>query len=203
MILVKGKHRFKHGDIMNGIGDLMIDERADIFYSDPPWGKGKLKYWYTINKKETGEEVKVANFSSFLSQVFCIIRQFSKNVILMEYGVRWKDEIIKRGREYGLIHNGVADLQYKSGSRLLPLHLHIFSQEGEIELPPNYLENLKGSTGLNTVRKAIYPFAKENKVILDPCCGRGYTAQVAKETGMEFRGNEFNKKRLDIAINRV
>jgi predicted methyltransferase len=38
--------------------------------------------------------------------------------------------------------------------------------------------------------------------ILDPCCGMGYTAQIAIDNGMYFYGNELNAKRLQKTINR-
>jgi len=201
-ILTIGKHKVVNGDVMQGIDDLMADEKAQIIYSDPPWGEGNLKYWQTINHRMTGAEVKEVNYNAFINQIFFIAQKYGTGIILIEYGIKWRNDIINIGRKYGLIHLGIANLIYQSGSKFLPLDLHVFSKQ-ELILPDNYLENLKNSYGMETLRKAVTPFAIKDKIILDPCCGMGYTAQIAIETGMSFRGNELNQKRLDKTISRL
>ena len=99
-------------------------------------------------------------------------------------------------------HNGIIDIKYRGGSKFLPLHLHILSKD-KLTLPVGYIDLVKGTTGMGTLRAAVTPFAKEGFKILDPCCGKGYTAQIALETGMVFRGNEINEKRLAETIKRL
>ena len=202
MIQEIGLHKVKHGNVMSGIDDLMNGEKADIIYSDPPWGAGNLKYWQTLNLKDNGTPRNDVELDAFLAQIFSICQKYAKDVVLIEYGVRWEQEIKDMGAKYGLVHNGIAELLYRSGSKLLPLHLHIFSKS-KLVLPVSYIENLKGSYGLDTLRKAIAPFAQQGKIVLDPCCGMGYTAQIAIDNGMVFRGNELNKKRLSKTIKRL
>lgn len=202
MITVIGSHKVKHGDLMQGIEDLMQNDLAELVYSDPPWGAGNLNYWQTINKRMTGAEPKETNLDLFLNKVFETASKYSKNIVLIEYGIKWREMIKERGAKYGLIHKGIADLKYYSGSRLLPLDLHVFAKT-DINLPKGYLENLKDTYGLTTLRNAIEPFKVPGGIILDPCCGMGYTAQIALETGMSFRGNELNAKRLSKTINRL
>lgn len=199
MITQVGEHRVKCGDLMDGIGDLMINDKAYIFYSDPPWGQGNLNYWQTINTKMTGADKKTIDLDNFINKVFETANEYTKKIIFIEYGVKYKEYIIKNGEKYGLKHNGVADLLYRSGSGKLPLHLHIFSK-GDIEIPNGYFENLKGSIGMQTLRMAVTPFAVDGEIILDVACGMGYTAQIALETGMIFRGNEINASRLSKTI---
>tara|TARA_R110000737_G_scaffold166014_1_gene193262 strand:+ start:891 stop:1076 length:186 start_codon:yes stop_codon:yes gene_type:complete len=54
MIYKIGEHTVRHGDIHNEIeiNELTQNIKANIFYSDPPWGSGNLKYWDTMNKKQ-------------------------------------------------------------------------------------------------------------------------------------------------------
>ena len=33
-------HKVQNADIMQGIDNLMLNEKADFIYSDPPWGQG-------------------------------------------------------------------------------------------------------------------------------------------------------------------
>ena len=45
MIYKIGEHTVRHGDIHNEIeiNELTQNIKANIFYSDPPWGSGNLK----------------------------------------------------------------------------------------------------------------------------------------------------------------
>ena len=199
MIHIIGKHRVKHGDVTQGISDLMQSETANIFYSDPPWGAGNLKYWQTMNHKMTGQSPKEVDYDRFLNSIFKSARDYTSGPILIEYGIRWRNDIKQYGERYGLQHHGIANLLYRSGSKLLPLDLHLFSN-GQINIPPDYFKKLENTVGYETVRRAVLPFAVEGATILDPCCGMGYTALVAIEGRMRFRGNELNSARLDKTI---
>ena len=44
MFTKTGNHVVKHGDICDGIEDLMGVDQADFIYTDPPWGQGTLSY---------------------------------------------------------------------------------------------------------------------------------------------------------------
>ena len=69
MITEIGPHRLRHGNLHDGIGDLMLGERADIVYADPPWGPGNLKFWQTMNHKMTGAEPLPTDIDAFLDCV--------------------------------------------------------------------------------------------------------------------------------------
>ena len=65
MITNVKNHKVKNGNIMSGIEDLMLDNKADFIYSDPPWGQGNLRYWQTMNFKMNDvprEDVEYSNF---------------------------------------------------------------------------------------------------------------------------------------------
>lgn len=199
MITQIGNHRVKHGDLMNGIDDLMEGRKAFIFYSDPPWGQGNLNYWQTINNRMTGAERTQINLGSFLEKVFELATKHTSDWVFIEYGIKWKDLIISMGEKYGLVHLGVAEPKYRSGSKLLPLNLHIFNKN-KVRLEDGYLEAISGTHGFETLRKAVLPISKAGELILDPSCGMGFTAKVGVEAGMVFRGNELNEKRLQKTI---
>ena len=193
------KHKVKHGDIMDGIDDLMDGQQADIVYTDPPWGQGNLRYWQTINNRMTGAEKKDVDYNAFINQIFKVSKKYAQNLLLVEYGIRWKDDIINLGEKHGFIHNAIINEQYKSGSKLLPLHLHVFSKHS-MDVSQEYIDSVTDSYGYDCVKKVITPFAKEGNILLDPCCGMGYSAQVSIDTGMTFYGNELNSKRLEKTI---
>lgn len=197
-----GNHRVQHASVMDGIELLMGDEKADIIYSDPPWGEGNLAYWQTINVRHNlGATKQEVSHSLFMKRLFDIYKQYASDVVFVEYGQRWRDEIIMYGEHVGLYHCGHAEPKYRSGSKWLPLDLHKFSVMPSSKMTDWTKLNIAHTTGLATLLNAIEPCKKPGGIILDPCCGMGYTARAAVHFGMRFRGNELNAKRLQKTIN--
>lgn len=201
-----GRHRVRHGDVNDGLADLMRGDRAQIMYSDPPWGEGNIKYWSTLNKKMNGVYNIPASLDTFLNSVFGAAAQFVDGFMVVEYGVRWRDMIQERGRAAGFVPHGIVDIIYDS--RDLPLDAHLFARPG-LEFPPGYGDTFRLTKGYRCTRNAVQPLAELVKrtnpdpIILDPCCGMGYTAQTAVDFGLSFRGNEINEARLAKTIRRI
>ncbi len=168
MITEIKKHRVRHGDLMDNLDGLMKGELAEIFYSDPPWGAGNLRYWQTMNTKMNAVPQKEIDFQAFLNRVFDIAVQHSKNMVFIEYGIRWERIVVDMGEAKGLKHLGTATTLYKSGSRKLPLHLHIFTKNPTVLIPPLYIDNLTNTEDMQTLRNAVRPFAKAGEILLDP-----------------------------------
>lgn len=196
MITQVGKHRVKCGDLMNGIDDLMQDEMADFIYSDPPWGQGNLGYWQTINKRHTGQEPSRIDYKKFLTTFFDILRRYAKDRVVIEYGIRWREDITRTAKAYGFETSGWATTYYKSGSRKLPCDIHFFHRASPMILSNGLLEYLRDNSGVRVPVRVLAEFAPNGGIALDPMCGMGYTAQAAVKSGMSFRGLELNSKRL-------
>jgi hypothetical protein len=208
-----GIHRVRCGDVMDSHGvDVLVGAgRARLFYSDPPWGEGNLRYWQTMNAKmNAGAEAKpVPPLAEFLAQIFRLAQKHVDGPVLVEYGVRWEAHVVEVARHFGFRHYGRATTVYGHPAR--PLHLHLFQAErlGELEIPGGadaYFAALEGTTAYPTVRTAVGPFARTlapGSVILDPCCGLGYTAKAAVEFALAFRGNELNAARLAKTVGRL
>jgi len=207
MIYNVGPHKLQHGDILNGIDDLMAGEKADVIYTDPPWGVGNLKYWQTINKKMNGTEPKEVDYNGFLEAIFSTIQKYAKNKVVIDYGVKWKDDIINYGRAKGLTHHGVATAYY-DGKKMRPSHIHFFTvnPNDKIIITPKLVSDLEASNGndLNGIQ-SIFDFINPTpgELCLDPCSGVGLTAQAAKDHGMRFNGNELNFARLKKSQDRL
>lgn len=206
MITQIGKHRVQHGDVTKGIDRLMAGDKADIIYSDPPWGGGNIKYWATMNRKMTGQWVEPSPLEEFLEAIFGIIQKYAAGYVAIEYGVRWRGDIQERAAAIGLQPLEVIGVVYDSKN--LPLDLHLFSVDGS-PLPPGYADSVAGTKGYECVRRAFGPLAdvalarNPEAIALDPCCGMGYTAQASKDFGLAFRGNELNAARLQKTIDRL
>lgn len=204
MITDIGRHRVQCSDVMNGIDNLMQGEVADFIYSDPPWGQGNLKYWQTINKRHTGREPNQIVYDEWLPLYFGILNRYAKDVAVIEYGVSWRDDIIHMTREAGFCHHGTIVSYYRGGKGILPLDIHVLSKSGSVTIPEGLEASISDKVGYKVVQAMFDAFCpKTARLILDPMCGMGYTAQAAIDRGLSFRGNELNEKRLGKTIERL
>jgi DNA modification methylase len=196
MIEEIGRHRVRHGNLMEGIKGLIPGGKVDFIYSDPPWGDANLKYWQTMNAKMNGAERQDTGLTQFLEQLFNVIQSVSKptTVVFIEYGQQWVDRIEQQADRIGLQIQAISTPVYGSPPR--PLKLLTMAYE-PLNLPADYQTSIDESTGFNTLSAATAPFSLAGKAILDPCCGLGYTARLAVQTGATFYGNELNRARLE------
>lgn len=201
-----GPHRVQHGDLMgaSGMDDLMGSDKCSLFYSDPPWGDGAIRMFATMNEKMTGERNGAAGLQDFMDRFFDTAAKFATQYVVIEYGERWADLVQNGASAVGFRCVGMAKSQYKGGKGMLPMDVHVFTV-GEQIIPPGYLEGIEGTHGYGTLQAAVPPLLPylDNKVVLDPCCGLGYTAQACVDNGLEFRGNEVNLARLDRTVARI
>lgn len=203
MITRVGNHRVRHGNVMDGIDDLMMGEVANFIYSDPPWGQGNLNYWQTINKRHTGAAPVEISYKEFLPHFFALCAKHSDGTLVIEYGERWRDDLLMTASAAGYKSGGVTTTYYKSGSKMRPCDVHILSRSGDVSLTDSFVASAKELNGLPLVKAAFDEYAPSSGVVLDPMCGMGYTAQAAIDNGLSFRGNELNAKRLGKTINRL
>lgn len=202
MIRQIGKHKIRHGDVMEDLGLLMGENKVDIFYSDPPWGSGNLRYWQTMNTKMNGVDKKEINYWAFINRIIEVAVKYTTedSIIFIEYGKRFTKDVIEMAEQKGLILIEVIEMVYSSEN--LPLDLIILSKK-PITVSKEYIDSVYHTKGLDSLRNAIKPFVFKGAKIMDPCCGMGYTAQFAIDNGLTFFGNEINLKRLQKTIARL
>lgn len=207
MIYHIGTHRVRHGNVADDLSVLMGDDSVNILYSDPPWGDGNLRYWDTINVKMNAtatRQDRVLTTDELLARVLALAaeRLTDDGACLVEYGVRWSENVKAACATFGLVHNGIINIRYRGGGKLLPLHLHVMSRKA-MTLAPGWVASVTDTYGYDTPRLACAPFVVPGGVVFDPCCGLGYSAQVAVDNGMRFIGNELNMERLRKTIRRL
>lgn len=198
-----GRHRVRHGDVYDDLDELMQGDNADLFYSDPPWGEGNLKYWQTMNNKMNGEPVKQVDLGRFLERVIDVSVSHTSDdaVIFFEYGCRWHDQFCSVAEQHGLKHICSTEMVYGSGNH--PVMSIVFDKHGTHGIPDGYQEKVYHTKGYSSLLAAIEPFLGNSASIMDPCCGLGYTAKFAVDHGLRFYGNELNMKRLERTISRL
>lgn len=202
MIKNIGKHRIRHGDIHDesGVSKLVGKSVADIFYSDPPWGSGNLRYWDTMNKKQNGITDTTGNFDVdvFLHTVLQNAAELTDGWVVIEYGKQWIDKVIKIAEEEGLTYCTKVEALYANN---LPLEIIFFRTDGYEELDVSSIHHLKGYGCVKAIFKLLKPAS--GGVGMDLCCGMGYTAQACIDNGLAFIGNELNLSRLKKTIARL
>ena len=202
MITVVGKHKVRHGDIHDTaeVAYLVAGALADIYYSDPPWGSGNMKYWDTMNKKMNNITTSTGNFDvdKFLQLVLTNAAHHTSGWVVIEYGKRWIQNFKDYGEAAGLTFCDQIETVYANN---LPMEILFFHTEGFVELDPSPIYHLKGYRCVKEVFKLLKPAS--GGIGMDLCCGMGYTAQACIDNDMTFIGNELNKVRLDKTIARL
>jgi len=193
-----GKHKVTCGSLISPEVDAMLaGERVDILYSDPPWGDGNLAYWQTMNRKMTGAETPQVKHDELYDRIMGLVRTYVDGYVFIETGLRWKDYVIQRFLNAGLVRLASFPLTYKSGSKLME---NVLVSASCSLLLPHFSFNPCPYRGAELVRRVVGSVARPGGIVLDPCCGMGYTARAAVAAGMRFRGNELNQARLDKTI---
>ena len=194
MITEIGKHKVCLASVEAPIVDKLFADgrKAAIFYSDPPWGDGNLKYWVTMRKKMTGVESAPLSYDALLARIMGLIHHHVSGHVFIETGCRWGDKVANVFMSAGLHNVRQHPSVYRSGSRILP---EVIVSAGTA---PNLREAVVAPDimGVDLVKSVISQVATPGGIAFDPCCGMGYTARGAVYAGMEFRGNEFNAVRL-------
>lgn len=186
-----GSHRLLCGDLTAGaVADLMDDERADVAYSDPPWGPGNLQYWATMHDRGS---VPRAAWPGFLAAFCAAVVQCTKPEapIFVEMGLRWVDELDAAMRVEGLGQRRRWAITYGPKVRPLPNTVSLYGpRDVEVVLPdPPH--------GEPVTRAILAAVVRPGMVVLDPCTGLGMTARITHRLGGVFRGTELSPVRLE------
>lgn len=195
------KHILRNGDMMSFDLSELTERKANFIYSDPPWGEGNLKYWQTMNKKMNGVEPKEVNYEAFIKKFFEICHKSltDDGVVFMEYGPRWREDVEACARAHGFALRKLYTPQYRAGKGMLPLDLFVFTRSANANSYVWPEESVVNKThGYATLDKVFSTMKTDSSMLLlDPCCGMGYSAKLALSRGMTFVGNELNYKRLE------
>jgi len=184
MIEIKN-HRLDSGTVSAGLDVLMDGLKADVSYTDPPWGPALESYFYNQIKEPT-----FPKSSTLLLDLMQTLKAQTKQgqPIFIEYGRKWNSQVLGTAREAGLHHIVTFQATYAGG-----LHdVHLFNAEPKFD-PKTIHPTTKGK---DVARLVIKAHAIPAGILLDPCCGKGFFARVAIENQMRFFGNEPNVDRL-------
>jgi hypothetical protein len=187
-----GSHRLLLGDITTGaVIRLMGTERADVVYSDPPWGPGNQQYWHTYRDRGS---VPLTDWPDFLS-AFCQSVQAVRHPdapVFVEMGLRWTHQLDAAMERVHLPLQREWQITYGPKSKPLPLRLALF---GPKDIPVDLGLNTWGEPVTREILRAV---VAPGAIVLDPCTGLGMTSRWTHKFGGRFRGTEMTERRLAV-----
>jgi hypothetical protein len=185
-------HRVVVGDVMLGaVAQCMAGDLADVVYSDPPWGEGNLRYWRT----HAGDATR-PSWDAFVAAWTRAVADATKPgaPVFVEMGLQWADEFAAALERVGIVVSRRWTGQSRSGARLLPNALLYAGAPLRADFDPSSLN------ARELPRACVAEVGDFRRVVLDPCCGKGFTARAAVAAGMIFRGVELNPKRAEVTV---
>lgn len=196
-----GPHRVAVGDVTQGaVAVVMAGEKADVIYSDPPWGEGNLRYWRT-HANDPAQPTWEPFVEAWTRAAAEALRPGGG--IFVEMGLRWEGGFAEALAGVGLPVRYRWETQYRGGSKLLPVALLYSGPELRGDFNPAPLRGpALPRACVEAAARVLGLFDRPvpRGLVLDPCCGKGYTARAAVAAGMRFRGNELNPKRAAVTV---
>lgn len=172
---------------MGAVASVMGVDRATVVYSDPPWGEGNLRYWRTA----AGDSLR-PRWEDFRGQWCASVAAAIEPgaPVFVEMGERWADDFVAALAAVGIVVTRRWTVQYGH-----PPRPNVLLYAGPV-LPAGFDPSALNGPALP--RACVAAVARPGTIVLDPCCGKGYTARAAVLAGMHFRGVELNAERLAV-----
>ena len=208
-VIAVGPHRFAVGTVADGAVQAVLGgARADIMYSDPPWGPGLLKTFQTEAGKKMAAFIQ-QNWTDFLRSFCMVSTMHVDGPVFVEMGLKWVDELAAAMQAAGIDEQARYTAFYGSPKRPSALWLG-WKPQPEVRRARwasiAAKLDLEGQAGAKLVRHALAPWIDEqprHKIVLDPCTGLGLTARTAASLGYYFAGVEPDRTRLNRAVDSV
>jgi len=184
-----GHHKVTCASIVSpSVDEMLQGEKVDILYCDPPWNN--MAYWKTLAQRMTGQDLPQITHDELYDRIVELIRRYVRGHVFIETGCAQERYVTARLGE--ACADVVAYHAVYSGGPHVLLVGNTSGQSQSLPFDPYDEPELE--------TRAISSVAIPGGIVLDPCCGLGYTAIAAIANGMRFRGNEFNRKRLEKTI---
>jgi hypothetical protein len=192
-----GEHRFACADITLEAGRTLLravigGRTVDLLYVDPPWDQGALAAFRTRSGVDGSR-----NFAEFFHAFSLLLKASRANVVCIEMG----------GANLALVQQLLRQTLGHRHVVTLPVH---YSQGRPsflvigYSLPAIVLPDVSGKVeGMSLVSKCIAALTQPGALVVDVCCGMGYTPVAAARLGRVFAGGELAPRRLAVALEKV
>ena len=196
------KHRITNKSIEKiDTNRLLGGETAMIFYSDPHWSDGNLKYWNTMRNKMCGTtDEKVVTLEDMTKAIKNLINNHVDGYVILETGIKALD--FQQDLLQSIVKNiKVYDVFYKSGSKWKPNKILVGVTDKKYKFDID-LSGIK-CDGFKLPDVIFEHIAKKDDLVIDPFMGLGNTGMACVKHDLKFAGNEFNEVRYNRAINNL
>jgi hypothetical protein len=166
--------------------------KADVMYTDPPWGDPHMKLFATMRRKMTGQDEPAEQFVDLVASLMHLVKTRVRNAVFIEMGERWADLIEENLAPVVTSRVVRQTYYYSTDGTPRPFVLLAASR---FELTPPVLPH-SSLTGIHIVREAVRPYWHPGAIGFDPCVGQGMMAKAFLEHRYTFYGNEPNEARL-------
>jgi|GEM_PF-5457200 len=202
-VLAIGPHRVTNASLDHPVVDVMMEGFGDVLvlYVDPPWGDRMMKFFASLNAKQTGETVVPIPFDALLGRVFNLARRYVNGFVCMETGAAGVDGVVREFTGAGLYGIEVFQCIYDA-NRECDVVIGATSASYADDKIKSVVSPVEGKPlkGVAVPKYILGRLGGNECGVLDPCCGMGYTAKAAVHNRMRFAGNELNAKRLQKTI---
>lgn len=194
-----GPHRVAVGDVERGaVAEVMAGERADVIYSDPPWGPGLLQIFATMRERGS---VPVSPWLVFVETWARAAADALRpgGALFVEMGFAWEAGLRVALDRVGLPVRYRWETTYRTGAK--PLRAALFYSGPELRGDFNPAPLRGPALPRACVAEGVRVLGIERGgIVLDPCCGKGLTARAAVAAKMRFRGVELVPSRAEVTI---
>lgn len=164
----------------------MDGEKADIIYTDPPWGEAFLKYFH----KHAGLEM-TDTWPEFVQRLGAVYQANLRpgGHLVIEMGLRWVDEFAEVLSDFGFPETARWNVTY--GPKKKPITMGVWYSGPGFEIDRSLLHG----TAVTATNLRLLAQEEPGGTVLDPCCGKGMVAKYALREGFRFVGTELFSER--------
>jgi hypothetical protein len=200
MVQAIGRHRVNVDSIADAPHNRLLDgKQARVLYTDPPWSDRMMSYFDTLREKQTNEGGD-GNLTaeSMMREVRNVIETHTDGHVFILWSTN--NDLAQQMVEGSLAWMDVQYPEYRAGSgqmREYALICGATSPEYQFDL------DIDGMSGTDLIRTIFTEVGVPGEFCYDPMCGQGSAAIGAVESGMRFAGNDFNRKRVNDAVDKI
>ncbi len=203
-----GNHRLMCGDSTSedDVAKLMDGEKADMVFTDPPYGIG---YEYANHDDSNPEENKKLVENVFrlhqcgkvwtpgLMNLGRDLERFGKTKVAV-----WYKKFAQAGNGIGGASTWEPVLIFNPTEKSLSNDVIVISTEREFVNGKNLRELHSCPKPVGLFEHLIKSLSKDSDVVFEPFCGSGTTLIACEKTGRSCRGMEMDPQYIDVIITR-
>jgi 16S rRNA G966 N2-methylase RsmD len=162
------------------IMDYQSFPEYDMIWCDPPWEDGMVKYFQTLNKKQTGKEVS-NQIDGILDTLFRLAHKGKP--IAVEYSVKGHERVIRYAEKYGHVTGHTTYAKQENGITSVIIFFNT-----DCSIPDNVVGYANTIMGVQQIGA---------KHVFDPFAGVGRTGRAVLKAGATYHGSELNEYRYN------